>query len=352
MMLSPVCRFRRQLLALLVGGVLATGAAAGETLVVANKSEATVSLLDLTSQQVVATLPTGEGPHEVAVSPNGRQALISNYGRRGAPGRTLTLIDIPRARVLKTLDLGYPRPHGIVWLDDRHAVITVEGAQKVVELDVEDGKILRELATDQEISHMLAADPASERAYVTSIGSGTLTVFDLADGKRLRHVATGEGAEGVAVTPDGKRVWVTNRGADTVSVVDATSLETVQQLAVSGFPIRIQITPDGGHALVANARAGDLAWIATSPPYRIERIALPLDRKDVEGRLFRDRFGDSSVPIGIVIHPSGKTAYVAHSNSDAISVIDLEQRQRKGLLTAGKEPDGMGYSPLEVASKR
>ena len=49
----------------------------GDTLVVANKAEATASLIDVGSGNVVATLPTGEGPHEVGISPDGRFALIS-----------------------------------------------------------------------------------------------------------------------------------------------------------------------------------------------------------------------------------------------------------------------------------
>jgi len=36
-------------------------------LVVANKAEATASLIDLASGEVVATLPTGRGPHEVGL---------------------------------------------------------------------------------------------------------------------------------------------------------------------------------------------------------------------------------------------------------------------------------------------
>ena len=56
---------------------LALAAPAGaETLVVLNKSEATASLIDLESGAVRATLPTGNGPHEAAVSPDGRLALV------------------------------------------------------------------------------------------------------------------------------------------------------------------------------------------------------------------------------------------------------------------------------------
>ena len=74
------------------------------TLVVANKAEATTSLIDLDSGTVVATLPTGDGPHEVGISPDGQFAMVSNYGRRGNPGNSLTLIDIASASVVKTID--------------------------------------------------------------------------------------------------------------------------------------------------------------------------------------------------------------------------------------------------------
>jgi DNA-binding beta-propeller fold protein YncE len=62
-------------------------------------------------------------------------------------------------------------------------------------------------------------------------------------------------------------------------------------------------------------------------------------------------FGTSSVPIGIVIEPGGKRAFVAHANADRITIVDLATGQATGSLTAGREPDGMGYSPLAVASR-
>src|SRR5688500_12109071 len=86
------------------------------TLLVLNKSDNTVSLIDLATRKTVATVPTGIGPHEVAVSPDGKTAVIANYGAQ-IPGSSLTIIDIPGKQALKTIDLGeYRRPHGIVWL--------------------------------------------------------------------------------------------------------------------------------------------------------------------------------------------------------------------------------------------
>ena len=63
--------------------------ASARTLVVLNKAEATASLIDLASGEVRATLPTGVGPHEVAISPDGKLALVADYGQQ-TPGSSLT----------------------------------------------------------------------------------------------------------------------------------------------------------------------------------------------------------------------------------------------------------------------
>ena len=57
------------------------------TVIVANMGDNSATLIDVASRRTVATLPTGNGAHEVAVSRNGRWAVVSNYGARGAPGR-------------------------------------------------------------------------------------------------------------------------------------------------------------------------------------------------------------------------------------------------------------------------
>ena len=74
-----------------------SGSAATGTVIVANMGDHTATLIDVASKRVVATLPTGQGAHEVAVSRDGRWAVVSNYGVRGAPGNSLTVIDVASA---------------------------------------------------------------------------------------------------------------------------------------------------------------------------------------------------------------------------------------------------------------
>ena len=120
--------------------------------------------------------------------------------------------------------------------------------------------------------------------------------------------------------------------------------------ASSGFPIRVAITPDGGKALVSVARAGEVVVFDVQHRKELTRRKLDLTNvPDASARLFGDSFGDSPVPVGLVIHPSGDLAWVAATQADAVVVIDTEDLAVKDLLQAGKEPDGMSFSPISVS---
>jgi YVTN family beta-propeller protein len=332
-----------------VAGLAAAGASAG-TLVVANKAEATASLVDTETGEILATLPTGDGPHEVAVSPDGRLALVGNYGSKAEPGASLTLLDLVESEVVKIIELdGFSRPQGIVWRNDRIALVTAEDNRLLLAVDVSSGKVVQTVDTGADISHMVAVAPGGAHAFVANIGSGSVTVIDLAVGRRVASIPTGAGAEGVAVTPDQRQVWVTNRAADTVTVISAANLERIAELEAGSFPIRAEATGDGRWVLVTNAGSNDLSVFSTADLEEVRRIPFAAVSKDANGRLFSDRFGTSSVPIGIEIVDAERRAYVAHANADGISIVDLEEWKVIGALAAGREPDGMGWSPLTPA---
>jgi YVTN family beta-propeller protein len=326
-------------------------AVAADTLLVANKSEATVSLVALPGGEVVATLPTGAGPHEIAVSPDGRTAVVADYGGR-EPGSTLTVVDVPRARVLRTVDLGeHRRPHGIVFLDETRVAVTVEAAKALLVVDVASGEVVRRVETGQEVSHMVAVGAGGTRAAVANIGSGSVTLVDLAAGEKLADVPTGAGAEGVAMSADGRWVWVTNREADTVTLVDFAARQVVATIPSADFPIRAELTPDGRHLLVTNAESGDLTVIDTAERAVARRVDLALGDSATQGSGADGRLMDfegSSVPIGVEIAPDGRRAWIAHANADVVQVLDLESWKPVGVIRAGKEPDGMAYSPRDV----
>jgi YVTN family beta-propeller protein len=66
------------------------------TVIVVNQASDTVTLIDLATLEAYRHVAVGGGPHEVAVSPDGRRAMVSNYRKRGGgPQKTLSLISLP-----------------------------------------------------------------------------------------------------------------------------------------------------------------------------------------------------------------------------------------------------------------
>ena len=322
------------------------------TLLVLNKSDNNLSLIDLATKKSVATIPTGAGPHEVAVSPNGRIAVVANYGTSQAPGSSLTVIDIPGKKQLNTINLGeYRRPHGITWLRGNEIVVTAEGNKALLIVDIQSGTVAAAITTDQNVSHMVVLARRSNKAFVANIGSGSVTVIDLKGRKKITDLQTGAGAEGIDISPNEKEVWVTNRAANTVSVIDVNSLKILATLESKDFPSRVKFVPGGKHVLVSNARSGDVAIFDAVTKKEIRRV--PMQLKPVEGsttgqRIFGNQFGQSPVPVGILVAPKLSHAFVANTNADIVTIIDLKTWQVTDRLTAGKEPDGLGYSPLSV----
>lgn len=78
-----------------------------DTVVVVCKSDFRLVLVDPVTEKVLVKLPTGLGPHEVAVSPDGRTAYVSNFGRYGV---------YPR-ETRPTTKRGIRSPSSILWTE-------------------------------------------------------------------------------------------------------------------------------------------------------------------------------------------------------------------------------------------
>ncbi len=338
-----------RLLALALAGLCVPAAA--ETLLVGNKAEASVSLIDLATGREVARAATQPGPHEIAVSGNGRLAVVTNYGTE-EPGNSLTVIEVELGRAVGTIDLGeYTRPHGIVFMPgNRRVLVTAEGARALLVVDVWEGVVEKAIPTGQQTSHMLAYDPSGKRAFVANIGSGSVSLINVGGGELLAFRRSGAGAEGIALSENSRDLWVTNRADDTVTLFNALNLDRRASIQVPGFPIRAEVMPRavGGKVLVTSARSAELT-IIDPEAIEVERtVSIGLQQSG--GTILGDRVGDSSVPIGIEIAPAGDRVWIAHSAADAVQELDAVTWQQTRLLATGDEPDAMAYSSASVTT--
>jgi len=300
-------------------------------LLIANKSEDTVSFVDLESLELLGKVETGRGPHEVAVTPDGKIAFTANYE---GEGDNLSMIDVESRKGARRIPLDpYRRPHGLaISRDGRMLYATCEANQAILEIETATGKVTRVFPTGQRITHMLAVTPDGKKLYASNLLSGTVTVVDLAAGSVIAQIPTGDGCEGLDVRPDGREVWATNREAGTISVIEVAKDRVVDTLSCPGFPIRLKFTPDGKMALVSCYLEGSIAFFDVINRNEIRRI------KPEGSSTLRN-------PIGLLIEPNGRRAFLSNSGRDEVIVIDMQGLSMVGRIPAGKEPDGLSYAP-------
>lgn len=331
---------------LVAAALLANPGVSAETLLVVRKSDGALDFIDPGSGLRLASVPLGHAPHEVSVSPDGRRAVVSNYGTREQPGSTLSLVDLEQPREVRRIDLApHTRPHGVAWYAPDRVAVTTEGSRHLLVVEPDSGRIVRAIPTGQEVSHMVAVGPGGDRAYVANIGSGTLTALDLVEGRKLADIVTGRGSEAIAVTPDGREVWVGAREDGHLAIVGADRLEVTEQVPLPGIPIRIAMTPDGRTAFVTCAGSGELVAIetATRRERGRARIDLPLAPGATERPHARIAAG-STLPVGLLVSRDGRSVYVAATMADAVLRLDARNVAVQQTVPVGGEPDGLAVT--------
>jgi YVTN family beta-propeller protein len=317
--------FARVILAAVFVGLPAVGAAA--QLLVLNKSDATLVFVDPASGKIGATVPTGEGPHEVEVSSDARLAFVSNYGARTS-GNTLSVIDIAARKEIERVDLGeLRRPHGLAFSGGR-LYFTSEESGNVARYDPATQSVDWKYPVGQDGTHMVLASRDGKKLFTSNIASNTVSILEPgADGYWSQQVVkVGLGPEGLDLTPDGRALWSAHSRDGGISIIDTDSGKVIRTVdAGTQRSNRVKITPDGRYALVSDLAAGNLVVFDAHTYREVKRLNL----------------GPSTT--GILIAPDGAAAYVAVSGANHVAVIDLKTLRVARTIETGRAPDGMAW---------
>jgi len=311
----------------MAAGVLAALNAAGQTpspaLLVLNK-EGSLAIVDPVTRKVVGQVPTGEGPHEVVASTDGKMAFASNYGST-TPGNSISVIDLA-ARKERRLDLGpLRRPHGL-WFAGGKLYFTAESNKLIGRYDPVQNQIDWLLGTGQNTTHMVMVTPDESQIFTSNIGSDSITMIERAGSWNETVIPVGKGPEGFDMSPDGKQIWAANSRDGGVSVIDIATKRVVQTFGVqTKRSNRLKFSPDGRLVLISDLDAGDLVVLERATKKEIKRIKL--------GRS----------PAGILMEPDSARAYVAVTGDNNVAVIDLKTLDLAARISTGTGPDGMAW---------
>jgi len=298
-------------------------------LLVLNKSENSLAIVDPATQKMIARIPTGEGPHEIAASADGKLAVVTNYGAQ-TPGHSLSVIDLAAQTEIHRVDLGpLGRPHGILFADGQ-AYFTVELNKLIARYDPATNKLDWLLGVGQNRTHMLVRTKYLNEFFASNVDSNTITAIEKSSdpsGWKETTIAVGKGPEGIDISPDDKEVWAANSGDGSVSVIDTATSKVIQTFDVrTKHSNRLKFTPDGKLALISDPETNELVMVDTAT-------------RKITKTLHAGRN-----PGGILIVPDGSRAYVALAGDNAVAVIDLHTLEVTGKISTGQGPDGLAWS--------
>ncbi|MDG2005523.1 MAG: beta-propeller fold lactonase family protein [Novosphingobium sp.] len=293
---------------------------------VGNKSEDTVSFVDLDTGNELARVPTGKAPHEVAISPDGKQAAVVAYG-----GKTIDIFDIATASLSRRLDISPGEaPHGVAWLQDGRIVATAEKSSGIVIVKPRTGSV-QLVSTDAKGTHMLVVSPDQRRAYAANMMSGTISIIDLRRARKISDINVGGYPEGIAITPDGKELWVGDNSGGRVRVVDLATRAVVATIESDPVPIRVAISPNGEIAVTSHIGSGVLNVFDVASRTRLRTIEISGNREAVQ--------------VTAIFSADGRRVFVAETGHNTVAEVDIEKGQVLRRLSAGKGGDGLGVAP-------
>lgn len=304
--------------------------AADPVLLVLHKGESSLGFYTLEGA-LLARVPTGKHPHEMAVSADQRYVWITDNGTMrieepGAGGNTVSVVDVKARKRVAVISLGeFRRPHGIALHPGSGRIaVSTELPDRLLVIDAASRRIVRSLDTGGKTSHIVTWDREGRWAFVSNAGSGNVAAVNT-DGAEIKLIPAGRRPEGSVLSPDGARLYVTNRESAEVTVIDAVRREAAGRIATGRGPVRIGITPDGRLLVYAlmHERAVEFADAATG------KVA---GRLVLEGR-----------PVSLHVAADGRMAFTAAQDDDLVYVISAPERK---ILRRIQTPKGAGPDAL------
>ena len=299
-----------------------------DALLVLNKDDDTMSVIDADTGETERVIETDFNPHEIAVTPDGSRAFVTC-----SLGGTLLAIDTGSWEVTHRLEHEhFEFPHGVAIRESADELwLAATYSSRIFVIDVDSVEILDVFPTHQDKSHMVALTPDESRAFVANIGSENVTAIDCAERRVLADPIVGEEPEGIEVHPEAG-VLVANQEDGMLSVLDPNTFEPVGRALLGETPIRVVASPDGRHVLVPNREGDDVSLIDTRHERDGERRPWEIARIPV-----------GIWPGGTVFAPDGSRAFVANNKSNDVSVIDAEAWAEVERYETGLHPDGIAY---------
>jgi YVTN family beta-propeller protein len=318
-------------------GTIAMGAESpGYFVFVSNERSGDVTVIDGTTDAVVATFKVGKRPRGIHAAPDGKRLFVTLSGSpRMAPGLDenrapadktadgLGVIDPVERRLIDRWHVGSDPEQFAISKDGKFAFIANEDEASASIVDLGSGQSRGKVKVSDE-PEGVGVNPHNGEVYVTCEEKGEVFAIDPDQQRVVAKIDTGGRPRSIAFLADGSRAYVACENGGYVAVIDATShkLWSKIQLPTGSLPMGTAISNDGKELYVSTGRGNSVVVIDTGE--NAVATTIPVGNR----------------AWGIALDPSGSKLYTANGASNDVSVVDL--RSRKELrIKAGDGPWGI-----------
>jgi YVTN family beta-propeller protein len=329
---------------LTLGFFFATSAQA--QLLVANQKEHTAQLIDLKTRQPVFTVGVDINGHEIIASPDGRFAYVPIYsnvgvGHPGTDGATIQVIDLLVGRTTNIINLGKPvRPHCIKFGPDGLLYVSAELDHALYVLDPAQAKVIAQIPTGADQSHMFVISPDGARAYTANVKPGSVSVLDLKNRSLIKVIPVADEVQRISISPDGRYVYTHDQTKPRIAVIDTSKNEIEKWLEVPATVYSSAITADG-KLLIGTSGQGQLFVVGLATGTLSNTIAI------------RPGLGEILIVVGgtskgsAIILNLGK-AYVSSAKSGVVEVLNLVTMELEEPIRLTPGADGLAWCPVPI----
>jgi DNA-binding beta-propeller fold protein YncE len=311
-----------------------TGATAKSWLLVANKGDHTLGIIDpVAGKQIAAVDEGGVTGHELIASPDGRTVFVPIYGdsgvgKPGTDGTHIVAIDLASQKVTGTIDFGHGvRPHCPMFGPKNGLLyVTTEIDQAVTVIDPHTLKIVGKIPTGQPESHMLSITPDGKRGYTANVGPGTVSVLDLVGMKTITVIPVAKQVQRMSISADGKYAFTSDVDSPRLAVIDTASNTVKQWIPLPAPGYGSSVTNDNKWLLIAIPMAHQVAAVDLTTMKVAHKVDVP------------------ATPQETLVRPDQKAVYVSCDASGKVAEIDLATWKVTRLIDAGKSADGLAWS--------
>ena len=266
---------------------------------VTNERSNDVTVIDGSTDAVVATFPVGKRPRGIHPARDGKRVFVALSGSpRMAPG-----VETERAPADKAADgLGVIDPVARKMIDRWHA-----------------GSDPEEFAISKD----------GNSAFIANEDDASVIIVDLSSGQTRGKVKVSEEPEGMGVNPANGEVYVTCEEKGDVFVFAPGEQRVLAKIEAGGRPRSVTFLPDGSRAYVACEASASVAVIETAPHKLLSKIQLP----------------EGSLPMGTAVSGDGKELFVSTGRKNTVAVIDTKTNAVSATVPVGTRPWGIALSP-------